>query len=91
MEYYSTTKKKVIIFLQRGWKVRLSKINLKWNKSDKGNYNMISFICGIIKQNPGTELLDIENRFVVARGTDGGWVKWVEGGQKVQIFNNKNK
>jgi len=36
---------------------------------------MISFICGIKKQNPGTELLDIENRFVVARGTDGGWVK----------------
>lgn len=69
-------------FLQCGWKVRLSKINLKWNKSDKGNYNMISFICGIEKQNPRTELLDIENRFVVARGMDGGWVKWVEGGQR---------
>lgn len=52
---------------------------------------MISFICGIEKQNPRTELLAIENIFAVARGMGAGWVKWVEGGQKVQIFNNKNK
>lgn len=37
----------------------------------------------------GTKFIEKKIRFVVARGKDGGWKKWVKVGQKVQSSSYK--
>ena len=48
MECYSAIKKKIkFCYLQQhGW---AWKVYVKWNKSDKNKYCMISLLCGILK------------------------------------------
>ena len=46
MEYYSTIKKNKMLPFAVTW-MDLEGIMLKWSKSDKEKYCMISLICGI--------------------------------------------
>ena len=49
MENYSAIKKNEILQFPKTW-VDLAGIMLSWNKSEKDKYCMLSFICGIQKQ-----------------------------------------
>lgn len=66
---------------QHGWD--LESIMLREiSQTEKDKYRMISLICGIQKKKK-KELIDTENRLVVARG--GGWVKWVKGVKRYKL------
>ena len=86
MEYYSAIKKEILLFATAWMELKgilLSEIS----QTGKDKYCMISLICEILKKK--TELIDIENRLVFARGGVGEVGEMGEGGQKVQISSYK--
>ena len=90
MGYYSVIKKKNEILLFVTTCMALEVIMLsEISQIEKNKYHMISCIFRIYKKQKTTELIDTENRLVVARG--GGWeVGQVdEGNEKIQTSSNK--
>ena len=83
-EYYSDIKKKEIlpsaITCMNLEDIMLSEIS----DTEKDKYCMILLISGIWR---GKNLIDTENRLVVARG--GEWVKWVNGVKRYKLLINR--
>lgn len=61
-----------IINARKKWTIKLwmdiEEHYLKWNKSNKDKYCVISLICGILKKNKKAKLIATESRIVVIKG-----------------------
>lgn len=68
MGYYSAIKKNEILPLVTTW-MDLENIPLSAiSQTEKEKYHVISLLCGILKANQKTKLLDTENRLMVPGG-----------------------
>ena len=76
MEFYSAIKKNKIMPFVATW-MELETLTLsEVSQKEKDKYHMISHICYRAQMNLSTEKknMALENRLVVAKGEEGGWI-----------------